>query len=280
MEKRALLAFLSLWILACVIAMALYWCWPGDWADTVEKVPEIAPLTNFPALERYALEFPQLGSEPRRRPEAFLSFDPSLIQGNVGMVDHNTNCSLWLFLTYSGSNYYDGQKLHLYSDESNRLDEITAYSSVEVSQAFVLSEKNGESPFILASVCPTNAKWWDKELRTNKLHASTARRMTSGGACHVSPDHLKVAFWRQNGAGFHSLHMWVVGAACIDDVISMWESDPGSGTSWYCHWSADSKALNIRGTSRGFYRDRQHYQQEFNLLYVVEDKRMFSLPRE
>ena len=152
---------------------------------------------------------------------------------------------------------------------------------MSVSDAFVLSDENQENPFILVSVRPTtNSDWWISELWTNNLRLGTASRMIAGGDCKIAPDRSKIAFWRRDGNGFHSLHVWDVKTDTIEDVISMWEIDPGSGTSWEWRWSADSKALNIQGACSGFHRYWKRGRKEFNLVYLVEAKRMFAIGQQ
>jgi hypothetical protein len=241
--------------------------------DAVETVPIIRPLTNAPGLERYLPNLPS----PTPRGELVIPIEKHLIAGRVISVDHNTNCSLWLIRSLSGTNYPDGQRLYLYSDKSKQLNEVTGFNGLPLREAFVLSDRNGQNSFILASVQPANAHWYMTELLTNDLRANVALRLTAGYKCKVAPDHLKVAFWRTDSDWFHSLHIWDVTTGRIENVISLWELDPGSGTSWDWGWSEDSKALRIQGVCGGFYRNRARGRKEFDLLYVLDTKQMFSV---
>jgi len=258
-------------LVSVVILIGCAGCGSKD--ETVQKLPAFTPLTNAPALERYVTEF----ASPTPQGELLIPVQRHLIAGGVISVDHNTNCWLWLIRSHTGSNYYDGQRLYLYSDKSAQFSEVKAFNGLGVREAFVLSDQNGEHPFILASVRPTNALWWVGELLTNNLRSNAVLRMTAGDRCKVAPDHLKVGFWRANSEGFHSFHVWDLSTGCIENVISMWETDPGSGTSWQWEWSADSKALHIQGTCSGFSRSRAGGRKEFDLLYLVDTKQVFSL---
>jgi hypothetical protein len=271
--------FLILLGIAALIGMGCPGCGREAASETVETVPAIHSLTNAPELGRYAVEFARDDAKPVEKQALLIPIGRNLIAGSIISVDHNTNCSLWLILSHSGSNYFDGQKLYLYSDKISQLNELTVYKDLRVLNSFVLSDNRGEQPFILASVWPTNSDWWVGELRTNNLRMGSALRMATGRWCKVAPDHSMAAFWRDDSAGFHSLHLWDVNTGGIQNVISMWESDPGSGTSWDWDWSADSRALNIRGTCGGFYRHRWRENKQFNLLYMVKDRQMFSIDR-
>lgn len=60
-------------------------------------------------------------------------------------------------------------------------------------------------------------------------------------------------------------------------VAILQEADPGSGRSWRCHWSADSKALFIygSGTPAG-----QEYLPTLSLVYVAGEQRLYSIDLE
>jgi len=61
-------------------------------------------------------------------------------------------------------------------------------------------------------------------------------------------------------------------------VCTLWESDPGSGTSFDARWSKDSKALNLYGTTGGFSHDRQR-AFEINVIYIVESGEAYDQVR-
>jgi len=105
-------------------------------------------------------------------------------------------------------------------------------------------------------------------------------RLTDGGYCKASQDHSHVAFWRADESGFHSFHILDLRSGNIDDVISMWESDPGSGISWDWGWSADSKAIYIEGACGGFYHHRKWEYKQLDLIYLVNTRQMLQVPQQ
>jgi len=248
-----------------------------DKSEVEEKVPKFLPITSAPNLQPYVLEFSQGAS---KHIEETIPVGTNLIEGTVDGVDHNTNCSLWLILSHKGRTWGEDQKLYLYSDKSNQLHEVKAFPRTRVQKAFVFSDKQGRNPFILASVRQLNSDWWVSALWTNNLQTGLSARITTGGNWpDIAPDHSAVAFWRGDDAGFHSLHVWDANDGHIEAVLSMWESDPGSGTSWDIIWSKDSKALNIKGTCSGFYKNWRRGHIEFNLVYLVKERQMFSIEK-
>jgi hypothetical protein len=244
-----------------------------------EAVPNISPATDAIELHHYVLEFAIPAHRPDSEIEPFVPFKRNMIQGRIDSVDHNTNCSLWLIRSHSGSAYFEDQKLYLYSEKSNSLKELTVYLGTRFEGAVVLCDEPGEEPLILTTIWPPNSRWYTMELWTNRVGTTASSRLTVGGSFKVSPDHSKVAFWRTDGEGFYSLHLWDVGTRAIEDVISLWELDRGSGTSWDWTWSADSKVLNVQGVCGGFHQKREGGRNQFNFLYVVKEKKMYYIDK-
>ena len=64
-------------------------------------------------------------------------------------------------------------------------------------------------------------------------------------------------------------------------LFTFWDADPFSGFSLGTRWSDDSKALRLKGKTRGF---RYHFTKdepfEFDLIYLADDDEMFSLDEE
>lgn len=253
-------------------------CGVDSRSTITEVVPNISPVTNDPVLHKYVSEFSQLAPKAVQLTEPSIPFARNLIRGSIDAVDYNTNCSLWLIQSHAGSNHFDGQKLYLYSDKSQSLSEVAGFAGKRVENAIILSDWHGGDPFVLASIWPSNSEWWFTELWTNNLRSGVLLHLTDGGDCKVSPDHSHVAFWRRDSEGFYSLHIWDVHTGSIENVISMWERDPGSGTSWNWNWSVDSKALHIQGTCGGFLRRGKRERKEINLIYLVASKQMFQTP--
>jgi hypothetical protein len=245
--------------------------------NPVDNALRTYSATNAPELEKYVLEF----SEPRKTAgatEPSKPFPSSIIEGHIDSLDHNTNYGLWVARTHTGSNFYDGQRIYLYSDHEHSLREVVALRDRRIEDPVIPVRQHTGDISILAAVWPMHSQWWKSELWTNSIRTGAFSVMAAGGGCTVSPDHTKVAFWRTDGSGFHSLHLWDANTGTIQDIISMWEVDPGSGTSWHLKWSADSNALGLKGACGGFSRHRDRGRKDLNLIYLVPDKQMFQIP--
>jgi hypothetical protein len=267
--------------LVCVCAgcvtLLFVGCRENPGFTTREVIPTIRPGTNTALLQKYVEEFSK-AEPPRVDPEAPVPPFHGLVTASVDCVDHTVDSNTWVILCHGGSSYYDGQKLCLYSKGADSFAELPTSGDKGVSNPILLSNRPGKETTLLVTVWPTNASWWEYELWTNKVATGRMSRMTSGGWCQVAPDHTKVAFWRTDGSGFHSLHLWDANTGTIQDIISMWEVDPGSGTSWHLKWSADSNALGLKGAYGGFSRHRDRGRKDLNLIYLVPDKQMFQIP--
>lgn len=111
-------------LLGLIFAIALFLVGCQPLVD--EKIPAVIAITNAPDLQRYVLEFSKPASrEPivavSDRKEPVIPVDHSLIQGKVLSIDHNTNCSLWLIQSYVGSNWWEQQKVYVYSEKTKEL---------------------------------------------------------------------------------------------------------------------------------------------------------------
>ena len=254
-------------------------------SDLEEKIPDITPITKAPQFQKYVMEF----SNPAKkepvvpvsdRKEPFIPADHRLVQGRILYADHNTNCSLWAIQTYGGQYWTDQQKLYIYSEKDQALQEITAFSQKTIGwQSFVLSDENCSEPFIVASVgWHDGYSPWADELWTYIIRTKEAKRISLGQLADISPDRSIVSFWKVDRNGFHCLYLWNIKSGEIAPVISMWEADPGSGPGWHCRWSVDSQAIEITGSCGGFSKYGSLKHTELNLIYLVKEKKFFSTP--
>ncbi|MDB6064720.1 MAG: hypothetical protein JWR26_928 [Pedosphaera sp.] len=114
---------------------------------TKEVVPSMTSVAQRSDLEPYRLEF----SQPQTKAETILPFDRHIITGSIDIIDHNTNCSSWLILSHTGTNnFYDGQKLTLYSEKSHSFSEVATFAGARVGFATILSNIPDGSPLIVA----------------------------------------------------------------------------------------------------------------------------------
>ena len=71
-------------------------------------------------------------------------------------------------------------------------------------------------------------------------------------------------------------NIWIYQNGQRKRVLKLYESDPGSGTSFSWAWAKDSKAVLITGSSAGF--DCQGSRQEdFRLIYTVTDGKLWRV---
>ena len=102
---------------------------------------------------------------------------------------------------------------------------------------------------------------------------------------NVSPNgRWRVIIKRENSnddiAGFYSLSMEETDSGNVHTLFTFWDADVGSGYRLSVRWSNESKAIQLKGDTRGFsYSNDSNLEYEsFNFVYLVEDKRLFSMP--
>ena len=76
--------------------------------------------------------------------------------------------------------------------------------------------------------------------------------------------------------GFYTLRLVAAGpGGPVRTVCTLWESDPGSGTSFSARWSRDSRAFHLYGTTGGFIHDRQR-AFTIDAIYLVESGQAYD----
>ena len=82
-------------------------------------------------------------------------------------------------------------------------------------------------------------------------------------------------------AGFYSARVVDTSSSQERILFTFWDADVGSGIRMGWRWSDDSRALRLKGETRGFaYRRPQGEPFAFDLLYLVEDDRMFRVTED
>ncbi len=76
--------------------------------------------------------------------------------------------------------------------------------------------------------------------------------------------------------GFYGVELVEVGKGLRHPLLSLWEADAGSGVLINVRWSADSRAVRLRGATKGFRRYERQFQT-FDLLYLVGSDRFIDL---
>jgi hypothetical protein len=108
------------------------------------------------------------------------------------------------------------------------------------------------------------------------LSTKQNRFLFAGEGVMASPDKKKIVFLRSRGFdGYHSIHIWNPSAETLDNILSLWEGDPGSGPSFFYTWSDDSRALCIRGD--GCLKEKYDGRRYFKLIYVLDSNTLYSI---
>jgi hypothetical protein len=161
------------------------------------------------------------------------------------------------------------------------LKEITAFANKVLWRTYLFSDKEGKESFIMAQVTDRPGHHCADELWSFALEKRELRRICAGSRLSVSPDRSMATFMKSDEDGFHSIHLMDIATGQMEPILSLWESDPGSGIGWDSRWSVDSRAVNISGTCGGFYHGKGMRlfwrSKQFNYLFMVKEKRMFSL---
>ena len=75
---------------------------------------------------------------------------------------------------------------------------------------------------------------------------------------------------------YYSLHVWDFETDEVETVLSLRESDPGSGRSFEYRWSGDSRAFQLTGRTSGFER-RNPEGRDLNLIYLIGDSNLYEV---
>jgi len=259
-------------IILCVVCINLFrgGCENGDDDSVMQVVPIIYQATNSPEAQPYLAEFIAATNEPVQLPVPLAEMPTNVQTAKIEAPDHNVALSLWAVLAHSREHYYDNQKIYVYADTTRSWKEISALEKWQLESVFIFSNAPDGGIFLLADMAQT--------LWAYNPTNDTRRRICGGDFCKPSPDHSKLAFWRTDGSGFYSIHVLDIASGKIANVISLREHDPGSGTSWNLAWSKDSKVLRIVGSCSGFRRYWRSGRINLNLMYLLNEKKMFEIP--
>ena len=161
---------------------------------------------------------------------------------------------------------------------AGELTEVAPFAKDRVVEAaFVCRGRSPGESCLIAALSARDAVDASKdEVWSYSLATRDVRRISNGGGLTPSPDRTRVAFLRSDGAGFHRFEWCELSSGRVQPVISLWEADPCSGTSFDCIWSANSKVLRITGDGLGF-RERRGSSTEYDLAYFADEDVMVSL---
>ncbi len=282
---------------------------PGSWGSGLEeRIPEFLPAASNPAVQAYAQEF---SGHPEEKPRLDLpeGLDPATLRGTVVWVDALDEAGLWVIQTYDGKNWTEGQRVYLWANSgpqaaerreranpgTPRLEEI-GIGRVRIVERPTLIRQGDTMALVYGRwhswAIPATEKltryarsWLDPELRPEfslYIYDVESRRSEYFGPGHVlkaSPSRRHGAILRSGAlrAGYYSIHVWNFASGDVKAVLSLREADEGSGQSFDYRWSADSKALQIKGMTGGFERRKPVPAREFNLIYLDEQQAVYEL---
>jgi len=98
----------------------------------------------------------------------------------------------------------------------------------------------------------------------------------------VSPDRkMKLELTHDQGllggqTGFYGVELVELESNQRRPILSLWEADSGSGVLINVRWSADSRAVRLKGSTQGYHRHGSEFRN-FDILYVVNDNRYLDL---
>ncbi len=76
--------------------------------------------------------------------------------------------------------------------------------------------------------------------------------------------------------GFYGVELVELESNQRRPILSLWEADSGSGVLINVRWSADSRAIRLKGSTRGYHRHGGEFRN-FDILYVVNHNRYLDL---
>ncbi len=174
---------------------------------------------------------------------------------------------LEVVLTFEGPRWGDGQRLLVNGQE------VTLPSERKWNEPVIL---DGELLLVgWRSWWPHSyMRFWesvfDPELRAEwgvyRVRDGVFEFLFPGSSPKVSPDRERVAYLAsENGfSGWHTL--WVYDGVASRAVVTLQESDPGSGVSFDWTWSRDGRALLVHG-------------YDVRLVYLVDEAEIYDLRR-
>jgi hypothetical protein len=264
---------------------------PGNWGSGMEeRVPEILDAQSNPDLAGYRVEFCErspVATEPTGPPGA-------TVRGRVVATEYDEEGERWIIQSHEGERWIDQQRFALWSEATQQLDQLDLPPSMIFEQPKFI-RREGKTVVVLEHwqswFMPVKDKlrrylnsWFDETLRPERalyLYDVETRALTYFGPGHtlvVTPNRSHGAFLRSGAtaSGFYSLHVWDFETGQIETVLSLHESDPGSGRSFEYRWSDDSRALHVTGSSAGFER-RDPERLELNHVHIRSESSLYQL---
>lgn len=99
----------------------------------------------------------------------------------------------------------------------------------------------------------------------------------------ISPDgQWKVIAERLNSeyeAGFYAVKIHNESSKNGRTLFTIWDAEVGSGARLRLRWTSDSKAVRLKGDTRGFdYNHPNQKYQSFDYIYLIDSAQLYSTP--
>lgn len=265
---------------SCIAVMG-----PGAWGSGMEEAyPEWHQPTE--RVERYvsALAADAASGMPHMdQPEA-----PADVEFSGAVRQTFQGREQAVVLTAEGERWTDQQRLYVVEGSSAR--ELPIPSGHVVTNPVILRGRviyERWNPWAISAGEKLKryvASWSDVTLRPEVALYAFDRDahewnfIMPGHTLVPSPDGNHAVLLRSGAmvAGYYSVHIWSADSEEPAAILSLREADEGSGRSFDFKWTRDSQAVQIKGHTGGFDR-REREPREFNLLYVVDEKKIYDL---
>ena len=255
-----------------------------------EKAPEVLDASSNPELARYRAEFS--GAAASSTDVAVPPEAP--VVGRVVATDRDEQSGLWIIQSHEGERWIDQQRFTFWSEAAGTAEELELPERMIFEQPKFI-HREGRTSLVLVRwhswFMPVRDKlrrylnsWFDETLRPERalyiydLETETLTYFGPGHTLVVAPNRRRGAFLRSGAtsSGFYSLHVWDFDSEEIETMLSLHESDPGSGRSFAYRWSQDSRALHLSGSSAGFAR-RDPERVKLDHLYLPGAAGLYKL---
>lgn len=218
----------------------------------------------------------------------------SIIIGKVFNYDAIPELDISLVQTYSGRSWGIGQHLFVGSTIHRGWKEVSLPENMIFQDATLLPDDNGYIIFLSRwnNWRPYRDKYErflkshnDKTLRAERsvyIFNPTTKKLDylfPGYHLVPSPDRLYIGYMISQSlyGGKHMIMIYDRQTKQSKSVLSLYESDLGSGSSFDYVWSKDSKVLFLKGGTSGFDKQQPFKKGNFQLIYSIENGVLYDV---
>jgi hypothetical protein len=165
-----------------------------------------------------------------RQPEQFLG-------GTILHQDELAEDGVKVVLTHEGESWTANQKLHYRKDTNSKW--ITIRAPLQDARVVHILQPANEQRILLVH---------NKAVSIYNFSSGEKKPLFQGSRLTFSPDRRWAAGYETiDTNGRYALLIVDLDTLQIRKLFTMWEADPGSGTSFHSNWSADGKVLEFYG---------------------------------